>query len=387
MKAIYKCLTLALILGTASPALAQRPDLTAAAMNVKSNNYPDAKKYIDQSYEKLMGGGSLKAKDLSKFWFNRGLIYQRLFQKQLDTNPETLKIALASYRKDLSLAKSYYEKKSKQGIFDILNIYRKMGMKAFDEKEFSTASSFFMEAASLNEELSNTIDTATILNAYAAAQNGKNWNDVVTIADKLISIEATNDKYHMYKILACNHLDNDEKLLAAINEARVKCPDSQDIVLEEVNFYIARKEFDKLLISLNEAIKINPEMAVLQFNLGTIYNEMGDVDNAKTAYLKAIEIKADYFDAYNNLAALYLDRTNAITAEMNELGFSSKEVAKSKKLKTKRNDIFRELIPYMEKAIEIEPNNREILTVLKEVYYKLEDMTNFKIVKTKLDNL
>ncbi len=387
MKTIYKSIALVAILGAAKPAFAQKPDLTAAIMSADKKRFPEAKKYIDQSYDKLMGGGTLKAKDLSKFWYNRGVIYQNIFKRKLDTNIVTLETALASYQKELSLDNSYNEKKSKQGVSSILHLYRKLAIKAFDQNDFATSATHFMKAASINENLTQVIDTATIVNGYIAAKNGQVWDQVITISDKLLTIDDTNDQYHLYKIGAYNALADEDKLFAAINDARVKCPNSQDIVLEEVNYYIARKQFDKLLESLQQAIAINPELAVLHFNLGSTYKEMDDNDNAKAAYLKAIEIKPDYFDAYNNLAALYLDRTNDLTAQMNELGFSSKEVAKSKKLKAQRNDIFRELIPYMEKAIEIEPDNREILTVLKEVYYKLEDMPNFKIIKTKLDNL
>ncbi len=387
MKAIYKGIALLAIVGTVKPAFAQKPDLTAAIMSADKSRFEEAKKYIDKSHEKLMGGGSLKAKDLSKFWYNRGVIYQNMFKRRLDTNMVTLETALASYQKEISLANPYFEKKSKQGIASILHMYRKLAIKSFDLKEFGASSDYFMKAAAINENLSQTIDTATIVNGYIAAKNGQSWDRAITISNKLLTIEETNSQYHLYKIGAYNALADEDKLFAAINDARIKCPDSQDIVLEEVNYYIARKQFDKLLGSLKEAININPNMAVLHFNIGSTYKEMGDNENAKASYLKAIEIKEDYFDAYNNLAALYLDRTNALTAEMNDLGFSSKEVAKSKKLKSQRNDIFKELIPYMEKAIEIEQDNREILTVLKEIYYKLEDMPNFKIVKSKLDNL
>ncbi len=387
MKAIYKSIALVAILGITSPAFAQKPDLTAAAMSVKSKHFLDAKKYIDQSYEKLMGGGSLKAKDQSKFWYNRGIIYQNIFQSKLDSSIVILETALDSYRKELALDNSYYEKKSKQGISSILHLYAKLANKSFDEKEFKLSSKYFLKSAKLSEELSGVVDTAMIANAYVASNNGKNWEDVVSITNRLLALEPANEQYHLNKIRAYVQLADDDNLIAAISEARLKCPVSQDIVLEEVNYYIARKQFDKLLESIKAAININPEMAVLHFNLGTIYKEMDDNENAKVSYLKAIELKADYFDAYNNLAALYLDRTNALTAEMNDLGFSSKEVAKSKRLKAQRNEIFKELIPYMEKAIEIEPDNREILTVLKEIYYKLEDMPNFKIVKAKLDNL
>ena len=55
---------------------------------------------------------------------------------------------------------------------------------------------------------------------------------------------------------------------------------------------------------------------------------------AEDSYLKAIELNADYFDAYNNLASIYLDETRPIIDKMNSLGMSDAD-QKSLNLKIK----------------------------------------------------
>jgi len=44
-------------------------------------------------------------------------------------------------------------------------------------------------------------------------------------------------------------------------------------------------------------------------------------------------------------------------------------------------------LPYLEKANELTPNNKEILTSLKQVYYKLGDIAKFKEIKAQLEAL
>ena len=62
---------------------------------------------------------------------------------------------------------------------------------------------------------------------------------------------------------------------------------------------------------------------------------------AEDSYLKAIELNADYFDAYNNLASIYLDETRPIIDKMNSLGMSDADQKKYTQLKNKRASLYK----------------------------------------------
>jgi hypothetical protein len=56
------------------------------------------------------------------------------------------------------------------------------------------------------------------------------------------------------------------------------------------------------------------------------------------------------------MAALKLEAENAVIAQMNKLGNSDKDMKRYAVLKLK--DIFKSVIPYLEKAMEVDPKCR-----------------------------
>jgi tetratricopeptide (TPR) repeat protein len=56
--------------------------------------------------------------------------------------------------------------------------------------------------------------------------------------------------------------------------------------------------------SYNLAISLNPDNVAAHYNLGTLYEDIQEFDQAETQYL--IAARGDFPEAYNNLARLYL---------------------------------------------------------------------------------
>ena len=98
-----------------------------------------------------------------------------------------------------------------------------------------------------------------------------------------------------------------------------------------------------------EELNKDPNNPELQYNLGVISSEIEDFENSKKYYLKAIELKPNYTNAYLNLAALILGQEESILDEMNALGSSAADDRKYDKLKLKRNQLYLDAIPHLEK--------------------------------------
>ncbi|MEO1070364.1 MAG: tetratricopeptide repeat protein, partial [Cyanobacteria bacterium J06638_6] len=60
--------------------------------------------------------------------------------------------------------------------------------------------------------------------------------------------------------------------------------------------------------SFEQAVSIRPDYPEAQFNLGVMYEEYQQVDQAQTEYLMAVQ--GGYLPAYNNLAHLYIQQGN-----------------------------------------------------------------------------
>ena len=125
---------------------------------------------------------------------------------------------------------------------------------------------------------------------------------------------------------------------------------------------------DKFEESMKLAIEIDPSNPQLYFNLGVISFGQGNIEQAKKHYLKAIELKEDYSDAYINIAVVIMDKEKAIVDEMNN---NLSDFDKYDELLLKQKEVHKEVLPYLEKA---DKYNRSINTVqfLMTVYETLE---------------
>lgn len=175
-----------------------------------------------------------------------------------------------------------------------------------------------------------------------------------------------------------------EEAKKEIADARKANPEDTSLILTEANLYLESKDYDKYEALVDEALKIDPNNVDMVFNLGVISFNAKKYDAAEKHYKRAIEIDPNYANAYVNLAALKLEAEKPIIDEMNKLGTSNKDMARYDVLKKQREDIFRSTIPYLQKAVELDPKNEGASSTLLSVYRALEMTTEYKALKAKI---
>ena len=192
----------------------------------------------------------------------------------------------------------------------------------------------------------------------------------------------------------------DELAIEAINEARSIQPDDLYLILNEADLYIrlSNNASDDNLRSqyrfkfkeiMTLAVEKDPENGILYYNLGIISSEQGESDDAKTYFEKAIEFKPDYIDSYVAIVNILLQEQTVIIGEMDKIAMSNKrsDIAKYDQLKEDLNDVWRKCIPYCEKALEYDPNDIEVLKLLSQFYYKLDNLDGYKEINAKIEQL
>ena len=134
---------------------------------------------------------------------------------------------------------------------------------------------------------------------------------------------------------------------------------------------------------LDEAIATSPDNALYYYVKGDIYlNQKKDQEQALAMYSKAIEIKPDYTDALYMSGFVYFNRAKDISEKINDL--PGNKVKEYEALKKDQKELFKQSLPYFEKALEVSPDDVDTLKALREVYYKIGDTENFNIVNEKL---
>jgi len=111
---------------------------------------------------------------------------------------------------------------------------------------------------------------------------------------------------------------------------------------------------------------------------------MNNLAEAEKAYLKAIELKPDYFEANYNLGALYVNQAAEIQNEANKLKLNDPTYDSKK---AEADKILQKSIPYLETATQLDPKDKSTLLALKEIYTRLSMYEKLKNVNSKLQDL
>ena len=367
---------------------AQKADLTSAILAFQKNDLTAAKKWIDVANTKILDGQTLKPKVTSKFHYYRGQIYLKHFQAaisdsllELDFN--FLDTASEAFTLDINL-QSTFSKKSMIELNKCVYLYVDYAYKDYENQDYAIAGAKFTKAIYINKNpFIGKVDSVNMFNAALMSYSSGDYINAIKWSNELIQINPQDKRYHLQLIDTYNEMGDLENQLMAIKRARILLPTSKDIIFKEVNYYLTTGDNSLLKESLDNAIRSDSTNPILFFALGSTYAQLEDIDNAQQAYLSAIALDQNYFDAYNNLVSLYLDQTIPLIDKKNSLDYNQDK--EFNRLSKKINALYLQTIPYLEKALIIQPTNSSIITALKEIYYKVDNINKMKSMKELID--
>ena len=215
---------------------------------------------------------------------------------------------------------------------------------------------------------------------YNIFQKSKNYSNPRTENTKSLYPEIVKNIALIY----AQQLDEPDKALEAVMEARVDNPDDIGLILTAAEIYIKLDEKEKFIELVSQAIEKDPNNAVLYFNLGVVNRDLGYLVESRKFYEKAIEIDPKYEAAYFNLTSLILDGESDIVDEMNSLGTSRADNARYDLLKEKRESLYLECVPLLKKLVEINDNPEAIRTLMN-IYGTIGDNQGYLEMKKLLE--
>jgi tetratricopeptide (TPR) repeat protein len=333
-----------------------------------------------------------KTKDDEKAWFYRGNVYVALYYtqneayKNLVTNP--LDSALKSYEKSLQLDD---KEKYKVDVLDRIKLlsegFFNEGVTQYNEKKnYSEAFKNFKKSMDLSKQYKAETDTIQKISTYYAANSleldGK-AAEALPYYKEALEIGYRNPS--LYSALARVSTETIQDTVQALNylsQGRKVYPDDFNLIIAETNIFLAQGNTEKALENLKIAVKKDTSNATIWFAVGTNYERMmnqQDVDSLKTAFMneainayeKALEINPDYFKAVYNLGAIYTNRARDLEIIAGNIPFDQQEKYDSVKKLASEN--LKKARPYLEKALEIEPDDLDVMRVLKEIYARTND--------------
>jgi len=342
----------------------KKPKVNKAKSLMDKGELAEAKDILDvaTTHEKTMEDG--------KMWYYRGLLYAQLdttsndAYKMLSDNP--MEVAMKSFEKADELAdegKEYFYTttaspfpvtKSEQ-INNYYSYYYNLGVNEYQESNFEDAVDYFGKASFIQPA-----DTNAVINAAFAAHSGELYDEAKIFYKKAIEKGAVNKDY-FYNYIAIVGMDNDlEKSLVAVNEALEYFPGDVDLTRNRIDILIKLDRIDEAKVELEKAVQDEPGNPDLQFALGVIHDQLGNADQALSAYNKAIEADGTHYNSHFNKGVLLLDAANDVIKQQNNLGMTKADKKKYSELEPVIQQKLKEAMPQWERIVEICPEGDKV---------------------------
>lgn len=371
-----KKIVLTLFLACGAGALfAQNSQVVAAYNHMRYNELDKAKIAIDKASEHE------KSISNPKTWMYRGQVYTTIFttEEWNTLSEKPLVEALNAYKKLKETdTKGRYADEYNQGInFVTVKLFEK-GVGDFNSQAYENAIENFGFILEMNPE-----DTVALYNSALAAERSGNSDLTREFYGKLIGMDY--DQPEMYRSLANNYLTSSDTAsgLTIIEKGRTRYPEYNGLVIDELNIYIAQGKLKEAIGKLEAATTADPENQTLFFALGAAADNIQNFQKAIEAYKKAIELDGNYFAANYNLGALFYNKGVNLVQAANKISFNDTKAYE--KAKASFIAEFNSALPYLEKSLELDSEDKNTLISLKEIYVRLGDLEKSKEMKQRLD--
>lgn len=208
-------------------------------------------------------------------------------------------------------------------------------------------------------------------------KSSKDYSDFKT--EQTPSVES--DLYETLSTLLINAKKNDEAL-AVIEKGLAKFPNNAKLKEYQGSALYASGNTDKFMANLKEQLAKNPNDATNWYNLGVLQSKNpATAADAEASFKKAIELKPDFSNAYQNLVLTSIGDDSKAVQEINALRKTKPDEAT--KLIEARKARFDKALPYAEKWYQSNPENLDAVSMLKDIYGITKNQAKMTEMKAK----
>ncbi len=381
MKKIGIIFSMAFLLMTLG-SFAQKSVRTSAYFYFNDGKLDKAKEAIDKAAKHP------KTINDAKTWLYRGAIYYKIatspiaaYQK-LDTNAAV--VALRSLEKAKKLdVKGKFKANINLNLHNLTNVFYRIGAYRFNQKNYAKSIAAFKNAFRVAVDVGQ-FDTVAAFNIGMSAVLDKKPNVAAKYLKECIEKHFNDPRVYLFYSRSLKQIGDTTEAMATLKEGRVRYPNNLKLLLEEAQLYLEKGDSDKLISSLKEAIAKdtgNINNANFYFLIGKSYDDAGKTDSAETYYKNAAKAKPDFFEAYYNIGAIFVNKASELQKTANDLPLDA--VKKYNKINGEANDNLKKAVPWLEKSLKLHPNDIPTLKALKEAYARLKMIDKLKELKGK----
>ncbi len=347
-------------------------ELTGAKLYINQKQYEKAKEALQKDIAKNPNS--------DEGWYLLGYIYgeEGNISEMLNAFDKSLSIS-DKFKSQIEDSKKYYWATSFNKGVNLFN-------KASNTASKDTVQIFYEQAAGQfkNSILCQPDSSVGYINLVYTYLNMNKIDDAIEPLEKLTSLRNSAEAFSMLgqiytekgntlidtyreskneqdSVKAYEYFD---KAISVLEKGRDLFPDDNEVLLRLSNAYISANKLDVALEAFKKGVEKDPENKFYQYNLGVLLLNANDFEGAEKHFKKAIELDPQYTNAIYNLAVTYIRWGAQIREEM--------EQNENVKIdETKYKEKFQAAIPYLEKYLEVNPNEAAIWELLGKVHANL----------------
>ncbi len=176
-------------------------------------------------------------------------------------------------------------------------------------------------------------------------------------------------------------LNDTANFVRVLQDATAKFPAEPWFLQNLINHYIYSGQETEALKYLTQAIEREPNVAQYYQIRGNLNESIKNYDAAIADFNAALAIDPKLADAEAGLGRVYYNQAVKVQEDAAYISDQKEYAAKLKEM----DALFLQSLPYFEKAHELDPENRDYLLILRQLYYRNNDEAKYNAINEKLN--
>ncbi|UOQ96021.1 tetratricopeptide repeat protein [Hymenobacter sp. 5317J-9] len=360
---------------------AQTSAVTNAILNQRSGLLDKARVEIDKAIANEKTSGKAKT------WYTRGEIYQGMLEspiygKQLQPG-EGLQKAVESYNKTIELDSKTGEF-GKQAVAKMDNLYGYAfndAVNSYNAKEYDKAIANYKLASQLKPQ-----DTTAVLYSAYAYEAKQDYAGAKASYNQLLGMNYKSVSLYTRLLQMAKTQKDEAEAAKVLQQALAAYPNNKTFMLEDLNMSLASGKGGDAIEKINKSIIADPGNANLYAVRGSLYDQQKKSELAQADYKKAVELDPNNFDALFNLGVYNFNKGIDMVNKARKMDLKTYN-ASGKKLEADGKKIVELSIPYFEKAMQVQPNERAVISSLQKAYANTGRTADAQKLSAKLDSM
>jgi tetratricopeptide (TPR) repeat protein len=258
-----------------------------------------------------------------------------------------------------------YEKKNYEGAVKTFEAYLEIPKLPIMNNEIKIDSTYYM------------ISYYTAAAAANAKMHDKAIGIYVSLKDKKYETKSVYQSlYEEYVVKK-----DTANFVNTLKEGLEKFPSDVWFMQNLINYYIYSGKTKDALVYLDKAIEREPKLAQYRYVKGNLEESLGNLEESRAAFDKAIELDPTQAESYAGIGRIYYNKAVKIleaSAKIKDMKVYNAEAKKAE-------DLFKQSLPFFKKASEVNPKEVEYKKTLKTLYYRLQMNAEFDAIKKEID--